>query len=403
MQAVKELKEDTYKEEPSKLEDTSNFKQKKPRVSELKNVKEITKFAEFIFNKQKIIPKKNFAAVYESITVLLKKLPDFMKKKSKLSRKMVLKMISGFYNSAYLQILNEGVSDLLVICYEDISAKYGLKKVSDRKLLEFLSTVIKNKDYKRCLVFIKLLGLGSNVSVENYTKSTLLMYIESYHFMINSKIGIITDFEETEDKQLFPIYRAIDCVREKLDGKVEKNWISSVISLIEHKSIPDPRKINTALIELEIVLEAMCNHYEAAQQKIKVWVQKVFFAINFENTTRIPLYTFHTVMRTITKFNKIEELNLKEDLSLDEINEICISLNCFNEIEINSLIKHSNLCENYQELLEKTKVLEKHEKRSYSEEEWKSRLDDCINKWKNTETGVILWQIYENELKRLID
>ena len=389
-------------------DNTAIGKLKKAKGGEIKGFKEPTKIFAFTFNKQKILGKRPNANSVEAIAGLMKKLPESLKKGSKLSRKMIFKMISGLYLAAYTQILSEGISDLLLICYDDLTQKYGLKKVSDRKFLDLISSVIKNKDRIRCRMFLQLTSLGNWGSSTNFSKFTLLLYLESYHYMINSKIGIVTEFDETEDKLFFPLNRAIECAKEKLEGKIDKPSISMAVSMIEHKSVPDPRKINLAIVELETVLEIMCGVYETIQGKIKGSVEKIFNAMGFDQAEPIPDIFFSMTMRVVAagKYNKVEELNLKETMTLEEITEICIHLSIFHDTDLNNIVKSypGTLYENYSELLG---LIENIESRARSgaritKEQWQKLLSECmINHKIGSDLGCVIWVIYESEIKRL--
>lgn len=378
---------------------------KKSKMLEVKSQKELTKFFEFNFTNKKITPRRSGTLVFESVTLLLKKLPEFLKRKSKLSRKMLNKMMAGFYEAAYSQLSSEGAKDMLLLCYDEIGHKYGLKKVSDRKFIEFISELIKNKEFKRCSMFLKLINMNQVFEGEFYSKPTIVLYLESYKYMISSKIGIVTNYDESDDKILLPANRAIECIKEQLEGKVEKNLILNLVNSIEHKSTPDPRRINTGLVELEYVLETICDCYESFQQKIKNSTKKVFSS--FMQSDLVPNYVFHIVMRTAagSKYSKIEEMGIKQDLSLDEINELCIGLNIFAENDFNYLVKGSFLqrSEKYEELLQILKAMEEKDDKwiSFSCDEWKVLLDSCRNSGEDDETAALLWVVYETELRRI--
>jgi hypothetical protein len=179
-------------------------------------------------------------------------------------------------------------------------------------------------------------------------------------------------------------------------------------SFLEHKSVPDPKKINTGIVELELVLETMCDTYETVQQTVRTWVEKIFGVLHPDSQSPVPLYTFMIAMKTVNfnKTNKLDEMQFKDKLSLDDIYEICINVNAFHESDLNNLIKSypGNLDTSYNELLGIVSKLGAIEKafESYSPDEWEKRLEDCIGLTRdNNDAGVLVWQIYENELKRI--
>ena len=410
-QAAREIMEEESQEQEFKKSQSSeisspiNRVMKKSKMAEVKSNKELTRFNEFNFNNKKLSPKRVNPLIYENVFTLMRKIPEFLKRKSKISRKMMFKMMTGFYEAAFYQMSTEEIKDMILVCHDEIAHRYGLKKVSDRKFLEFIAEVIKNKDLKRCSMFLKLINSNSLLNTDNYSRHTLSLYLESYKFMLNSKIGIMTNVDETDDKILIPVNRAIECIRDKLEGKIEKHQISSLISTIEHKSSPDPRRINTALVELEAVLELICESYESTQSKIKNSVKKIFNL--FMQNEMISNYVVLIVIRTISpyKYSKFEETIGKLDVCLDDICDICINLNIFIENDFINCVKgySQKLFESYEELKQILGVMREREGEwySFSVEEWENLLRSCIDLGDGDDLACVLWQVYENELKRI--
>jgi hypothetical protein len=406
-EAARELTEETQevkKSQSSEFSSPLNRLAKKIKQVEVKSSKETTKILEFNFSNKKFSPRKASPVVYENVFTLLKKIPEFLKKKSKISRKMMFKMMTGFYENALYQMSTDGLKDMLLVCFDEIAHRYGLKKVSDRKFLEFIAEVIKNKELKRCAMFLKLVNFNSELLPESFSRFTLVLYLESFKYMMSSKIGIMTNFDETDDKILVPVNRAVECVREKLEGKVEKNLVTVVVNAVEHKSSPDPRRINTALVELEVVLEIMCETYENSQNRIKNLIKKTFSA--FSQGEIVSNYIILIVMKTINplKFNKFEEIIGKCDLSLEEISEVCINLNIFHESDWNTVVRNFNsrAFESYEDLLKILNQMKGKEKDfgTFSVNEWEALLISCKNSGSD-ELSSVLFQVYENELKRI--
>ena len=410
-QAAREMMEEETQEQDlrkfqsSEMSSPINRVIKKNKVAEVKSNKELTRFNEFNFNNKKLSPKRVNPLIYENVFTLMRKIPEFLKRKSKISRKMMFKMMTGFYEAAFYQMSTEEIKDMILVCHDEIAHRYGLKKVSDRKFLEFIAEVIKNKDLKRCSMFLKLINSNSLLNTDNYSRQTLSLYLESYKFMLNSKIGILTNVDETDDKILIPVNRAIECIKDKLEGKIEKSQISSLISTIEHKSSPDPRRINTALVEFEAVLELMCESYESTQSKIKTSVKKIFSL--FMQNEMISNYVVLIVIRTISpyKYSKFEETIGKLDLCLDDICDICINLKILIENDFITIVKgySQKLFENYDELKQMLMIMKEKDGEwySFSVEEWENLLSSCIALGDGDDLACALWQVYENEIKRI--
>lgn len=74
--------------------------------------------------------------------------------------------------------------------------------------------------------------------------------------MLNSKIGIVVNFDESEENQMFPVIRAIECAKEKFDVGGDPKYLIQVMNKLESITITDPKKINSGgLVELEKFLE----------------------------------------------------------------------------------------------------------------------------------------------------
>ena len=371
--------------------------------------REITKFSEFKFAKHKSTLIKTVCPALELTKKLFAKSSDYIKKKATISRKMLNKLISNIYQVAYTKSMNEIVEELLIICYEEFIQKYGLKKVADKKYLEFIASLLKNKSHKKCSVFIRLAGLGNINGVENYSKFTLMLYLESLQYMLTSKIGITMNYDEGDDKSLFPINRAIECLKDKLENKIEKNSLMVLVNSLEREAIPDPQRISTGLVGLEFTLSVICDAYELTQKSIKKGVDMIITALGSSENKTILQYDFGLIVRYLAplKFQRLEgEETLTQELSYEEAYEISVELNILTENEVNNFIKNYQRkpFENYSELIHIIENMEKEDSKwiSVSEDEWKKRLSDCMRKWDETSPyAIISWRIYDSELKRI--
>ena len=421
MQALKEINQEDSPDEDNETEGVKTpqieggsflqpkLKPRKPSSGFDFKGSGLTVFAEFNFTRQKASAIKNSSPAPDLLKNLLKKSNENILKKAKASRKMVNKMISNLYQSSFSTTLGEGIDELLVICYDEFSQKYGLKKVADRKFSEFIASLIKNKSYKKCLIFMRFVGLGYLCGLENYSKFTFLLYLESLNYMLNSKIGITMNYEETDDKSMFPINRALECVKEKLENKIEKNALNTLINSLEHKAVPDPKRISTGLIELEFVLEMICEVYESVQKNIKKGVEMIFSAFGGDENKAILQYEFGLAVRFInpSKFQRFEgEETLNQNFTYEEACELSIKLNMLSKAEVEHFVKTytAKPFESFEELIGIIQKMEEKDTNwiSISEQKWRIKLDECKQKNdENSTSAVIAWRIYESELKRI--
>ena len=376
---------------------------------ELRGIKEVTKFSEFKFSKQRHAVPKPPSPVPELIRGLMRKNKEHLDKKAKAGRKMVNKIIANTYSLAIGKNGLESPEDMLEICYDEFSQRYGLKKVTDRKFLEFLASILKISNLKKPQMFIKLTNFGSYINQPTYSKYTVSLYLNSLNYMLTSKVGITMNYEETDDKNLFPLNRSIECIKEKLEGIIDRLSIHSIIAIIESKSVPDPQRISTGLIELEYVLEFLCDTYEAQQKKVLKGARIVFKALGYEEKDPILQYDLALAVRFICphKFSRMEsEENLVQKLSYEETLDICIEMNVLSELDVSNFIKSYTKVpfENLNELLDIVERMgnSKGDWISVDEQRWRERLESSQRTLDpSSQLALIAWKVYESELKRI--
>lgn len=385
-------------------------KMRKPSIqNDIKSTKELTKFAEFKFASQRPAVPKVLSPAPDLVKRLLRKTPESIIKKAKASRKLVNKLMANAYQTALSHMPLESNEELFEICYEEFTQKYGLRKVADRKFLEFVAVLLKNKSYRRPMMFMKLSGLAKKLGMDCYSIQTLSLYIESLNYMLTSKIGITMNYEEADDKNLFPINRAVECVKDKLEAYFDKHFIGSLLSKLEQKSIPDPQRISIALIELEMILEIICEAYEIYLKKIRKGLDEILLALGYEASTPVLQYDLAMAVRFISpsKFQRLESEDIvTQELTQDEAYQLCVEMNVLGENDVNNFVKGYKKVpyENYMDLM---MILEKMEQTestwiSVSEDIWKAKLSNCMKKYdQNSRIAVLAWRIYESELRRI--
>lgn len=391
-------------------------------TSEKRKTKEVTKFKEFKFHQRenKHFAKKMLSAI-KLLKLFLSKKTKLILKKATMSRKMVNKLINNYYVSFMTDNINISLSfaDLL---YNDMFDKFRLKKVTDRKYLEFIASLLRYAEFKRSLIFLRFLGASRKISVLPYTIYSFAFYVKALEFMQKAKIGITSSYDETADVIYVPTVRAVECVKEKLEHLIDKNSIQNVLNQIEMATVNDPKKINAAgLVDTELVLELMIALYEEYQQKVINGVNEVISAIKYkENASIVTKQEFILLVRHISpmKFyilHKDEnELNLADTMNTKEITQKCIE---------KALLMLQDV-KNYCSIPEETSVEDISNEIGVGIDDMKNiaknidSLEDkiaiCSNDWlaklDNLQTGVyerelkltkIAWKLYQDELRRL--
>ncbi|CAG9327330.1 unnamed protein product [Blepharisma stoltei] len=420
-----ESEEDEGEEENKEIDKEEDLKSpgrtERRESMEKRKIKEYTKFAEFHFHKRE---NKKIRKKMPSSTNLLKKfLSRTMKwilRKATMSRRMVNKIMSSFYTSCFSSHLDNSHS-VIDYLYNDMSDKYTLKKITDRKFLEFIASVLRSSDSKRSLMFLKFTGVSKKLSLQGYSMFSFQFYLKSLSFMQKAKIGINSSFDETADIIYMPTVRAIECIKDKLDGVVEKSSISKLISQVEQASIQDPLKINaTGLIEEEYVLELMVELYEEYIAKIQKGIDEVIFAIKYnENKDSISKQEFFMIIRHISpmKFyilQKEEEMSIGNSMSIIELTSKCIEkgLLAINDVksycQINEDCTKEDVMEEIKVSIEDMKNIaykidDLEEKNILNREEWERKMINCESGIEGQEVRFtkLAWKLYQDELIRL--
>ena len=354
--------------------------------------------------------------------------------KASLSRKILNKIINSTYMSCISKIKNgETINALAEQVYDDFYQKYGLKAVSEKRFLELISSLFNFVEYRRILVFIKFLGCGSKINKKNYSSLSFIYYLNALLYMLNSKIGVVVFFDELSDQQMFPLSRGIECIREKLELIVSPNTLAVVLNDLQIHSENDSKGLNPAgLIELEIVLETIVEHYESYQESIENGIDTLLKALGCEDF--IESYDFLIAIRHISfdrlEFSDVEniaeitkkvnfsqlvkEIENTQKILKKELLSKCIENNLlkiedvqnFCQPEKISTLKILEDINSNKEIYESiAKEIDNNGKkiRTLDGKEFLNRISRIVEKIeeKNPYLSLLAWKIYKNELQRI--
>lgn len=277
-----------------------------------KKVKDITKIIQFQFYRPGTQKKQH--PVYALISRFMMKTKESVLSNCSLSRKIINKLIGSTFMNCLSKIrTGDHIENLIEQVYDDFYQKYGLKAVSEKRFIEFLSSLFTYTGFRRVSMFIKFLGCGGKIQLKSYSRLSFLYYLGALSMMINLKIGVMVAFDEIADKQLFPTQRGVECAKDKLEWFLDKDKLNLVLGLIHEKSEQDTKGVNPAgLIELEFVLELIVDHYEEYQQQVESGLIAVCTAFGFESI--VCNYEFLMIIRHVS----YERLDFSEDESKSE-------------------------------------------------------------------------------------
>lgn len=318
-------------------------------MSPRKQLKKVTKFSEFKFS-QRISQAASKKLIGSAILdKFAKKRVDVMKKKSTMSSRMVNRIINSVYHTATLKIkAGEKIDSLAEFIYYIFNQKYGLKAVIDKKFVDFIGSLFKYSDGKKPIMFLRFLGYAHKIDKTNYRKPSLNAYLNGYTHMLNSKTGIMSAFDDTANKNMFPALRAYEYIKDKIELPDKTN----LLSLVEAKSLADPKRINTSgLIELEGFLEIITDAYENYQTKIEEGLQYLIKIIGYDeedgtiDKNLVLILVRHILKSKINIPNKDEEFAIEdytgrqkqfisfiifsEKIELDDLMAKCLENNFF--------------------------------------------------------------------------
>lgn len=256
----------------------SKYKRTTLGIDDMKRYRKSTKIKEFHFQRKET--RTSTVKVTNKPKFLDEFLCDELKniiKQAKMSRKMVQKNVALMYTAAIGKTTVAEFESLAVFVYDEFCSKYGQKKVVIKKIIDFVSGLLKYPDSRRVVNFIKLLGISHKLGLEDFCrpKQSFNFFISLNRLIEKSKLGIIS-LEEMADYQFIPAIRAIDCTKELLSSYFDNSKIQTIISTIEKNSHPDPKKINKfGIVDLEFLQELLLLEYDNYNHTILSHLNKI--------------------------------------------------------------------------------------------------------------------------------
>ncbi|OMJ68780.1 hypothetical protein SteCoe_33665 [Stentor coeruleus] len=366
-----------------------------------------TRVLEFNFHvAQKVIEKKKTnpgpMLMEKFLTLPISKI----KLKSTVSRKNVNKILACIYFIAWEKLSTENNGNIIEATYDEFTNRYSLKTACDKKYVEFVASIIANSEYKRCCMYLKLIGKGHLANVKNYTKYAVNLYLACFNYLMTSKIGLYS-INDDEDKMLIPTLRAVECIKEKFDSSTEKTLSTEILSKFDQKSQPDPKKIYPGVIELELALETILDIYELYISSIYSGIYLCLKSFGYIEPTYLLAVDADIIVRTFSKSSK----DFAEDIHIEDFLIHCFKNNIGNEEEVEKkylLDDNDDVDEFYKNGIEKLKQFieksknEKLNKKTHSAKIWEERVkilesffaDEC-------EIALLGIALYNCELDRL--
>lgn len=245
----------------------------------------ITKFKEFNFQRREKIVIQKKVKSKKALNYIMKKSIHDLEKRKKMSKKMLVKIINTFYFSL---IKSEEIPDnLLEYVFSDYETKNSMKKVVQRKVIDFLANLIQNCSILKIKTFIKFLKLEKRIKESGFffPKDCLSMYLSGFDSIFKSKLGFMPDFNDFSETNLVPVVRVSEFYKEKLSEVLSPARMSKLFEFIEKNSTFDKKRLNkSGVIEIESALDFALNIYEDHLFRIKATGELIIKALTCDNS-----------------------------------------------------------------------------------------------------------------------
>lgn len=261
--------------------------EKKEEKNDYRRKKLATKFKQFNFQRREKIVLNKISKSKNIKDFFLRINKETISKRTKMSKKMLMKTINNLYFSLISKIkVGEVPEDLLEYVYSEFENKNSVKKLVKRKILDFLCNLV---NYSSCLKaknFLRFLDLQVAITDTplNNIKDSLQIYLTGLDSIFKSKAGIMPEFSEYSETHYVPTVRVLEFFKFEFSETFPPQRFSKNLDFIEKNSSFDKKRLNkSGVIELEIVLNHAVNQYEEHCIAVKNTGLMIIKGINCEN------------------------------------------------------------------------------------------------------------------------
>jgi hypothetical protein len=245
-------------------------------LNPIRKESKFTKTIGFLFSRL-LKPKKSDPSWKIIDSIMIIPLDQLQQTPNKMPKRLLYKLISYLQQSLLIKYkAGEKLKSLSSISYKEFIQKYGLKQVAESKYKSFVISLLLAKNSRRIGVFCRLFGIGHKIGLVNFSVHTFRFYIDCFACIIHSKLGVVTNIDETADIQMIPTLRALECVQEKGSQFLHNDDLERIVSSLQISSVPDPKKANpTGIIDQELLLEMLANEFENYQEDVKTVISGI--------------------------------------------------------------------------------------------------------------------------------
>ena len=273
-----------------------------------------TKFKEFNFQKrEKVVVQKKVKSKKVRDFIVKKNLHDLEKRK-KMSRKMLIKIINNFYTS--LVKAEEVPEDLLEYVYMEYEIKNSMKKVVQRKVIDFLANLIQNASVLKIKNFLKFMNLSKKIKETGFlnAKDSLSVYLSGFDHIHKSKIGLMPDFNDFSETNLVPLARISEFFKDYFGENLSSYRMNKLMDFADKNMTYDKKRLNkSGVIELETALNYALIIHEEHFQCIKSTGEYIIKALTCENNPeavrKVDLVFIAALLKPGRSFKELETWN----------------------------------------------------------------------------------------------
>ena len=294
------------------------------RKEEHKRKRFQTKFRQFNFQKREKTVQMKIVKSRKIREDFIKATKEKMKKRGKMSKKLLMKTINGIYTSLIAKFKSEEVpDDFLEFIYVEFESKNSMKKVVERRIYDLLYSSANNSNILKAKNFLRFLDLSEKINEKSlYTcKDSLFVYVSGLESIFKSKIGIMSDFSEYSDTFFIPTLRLIEFFRVYFCENFPVQRLSKMIEFIEKHSTVDKKRLNKGVIEIEFGLNYAVIQYEEHYAAIFKTGMSILKAVTCDNHPYIIKKTDFVFVANILKPGKyLRDIDLYgESIKVDDI------------------------------------------------------------------------------------
>lgn len=294
------------------------------RKEEHKRKRFQTKFRQFNFQKREKTVHMKIVKSRKIREEFVKANKEKMKKRGKMSKKLLMKTINGIYTSLIAKFkTEEAPDDFLEFIYVEFESKNSMKKVVERRIYDLLYSLANNSNILKAKNFLRFLDLSEKINEKPLTtcKDSLFVYISGLESIFKSKIGIMTDFSEYSDTFFIPTLRLIEFFRVYFSESFPVQRLSKMIEFIEKHSSIDKKRLNKGVIEIEFGLNYAVSQFEEHYSAILKSGMAILKAVTCDNHPYIIRKTDLVFVANILKPGKyLKEIDLYgENIKIDDI------------------------------------------------------------------------------------